>query len=84
MFLKIHEQEYHRNGVTGQPFNVVEFTLYDEDVETVDLIAIIPEVEDGDDEEVFVINADDIGDKYRGDVIGERLLELLDNLENRD
>lgn len=81
MFLKIHEQEYHRNGITGQPFNVVEFTLYDEDVDTVDLIAIIP---DGEHEEVFVINADDIGDKYRGDVIGERLLELLENLEDKE
>lgn len=41
MNIKLNAQEYHRNGVGGEPFYTVSFTLT-EDGESTQLIAVLP------------------------------------------
>jgi hypothetical protein len=67
MYVKIKDKDFHRNGVSGEPFYLVDFTLYEEDEDEIGLMAVITE------KEVYVIDPENIYNKFRGDMIGEQL-----------
>jgi len=85
MRIDIHEYAYHRNGICGLGFLLVDFTLFHEDGED-NLYAIIPSQatpNEGDAVRVYVIDPDDIDNKWRGDEIAGLLIPMLE-AENVD
>jgi hypothetical protein len=71
MRIKINDCDWHRNGVSGEPFYFVDFTMWEDDDE-VDLVAVVTE------RESFVVNPENIFEHFRGDEIGDRLRDLED------
>ena len=80
MSIKLNTQEYHRNGVGGEGFYTVAFTLTEYN-ETTELIAVIPsalrdyDLNDGG-IPCYIINpANPLTSKWRGDSILSDLLQ---------
>lgn len=73
--MRIHDIEYHRNGVGGDSFYVVQF----EEPETgLDLLAMIPSQMRDFDEDLrcYIINpSDPMDSKWRGDRLYRRLVD---------
>jgi hypothetical protein len=70
MLIKIIEKSYHRNGVSGEPFYLIDFTLWEEeDEEGIDLLAVMTE------KQCYIIDPENINNKFRGDRIGDELRE---------
>lgn len=80
MNIKLNAQEYHRNGVSGEPFYTVAFTLT-EDGESTELVAVLPsELRDYPINEgevpCYIINpSNPLESKWRGDRL---LIDLID------
>ena len=63
---KVHDVAYHRNGISGVGFFVVDFTARDQGRRMLGIV--FHDRDDPEDERCYsVINPADIRDKYRGD-----------------
>lgn len=71
MNIKILKSVFNRNGVEGIPFTKILFDITEDD-DTKTLIGIFD-----DDEKFFVLDPVNFEDKFRGDIIGREIKNLL-------
>lgn len=75
----INKWDYHRNGVAGDPFYLIDLTLTEEG-RSVNLLVVLSSEEEyatGSEEyHCYVINPHDLEDRYRGDRIASGLMEM--------